>query len=94
MAPARFKYQINHYLSIQPRSVSVDDVRKALEARFGIGQEIFNHDRFIQPDDAEEIPFERLEKYAAVLRISPDMLTQAHEPAIVYSVNSVHRRKQ
>jgi hypothetical protein len=79
----RFKYQLNHYLSIQPRHVTVDDVRKQLQIRYGISQETFNHDRFIDPDNAEEIPPERLEKYAAVLHVSTEQLTQANEPEVV-----------
>jgi hypothetical protein len=86
MAPSKFKYQINHYLSIQPGYVSVDGIRKLLEARYGISQATFNRDRFLYPDDPEEIPQERLEIYATVLHVSPDKLTEVNEPEIEYDV--------
>lgn len=85
MALVRFKYQINHYLSIQPRYVTVDGIRKLLEMRYGIAQETFNRDRFLAPDDADEIPQQRLEAYATVLQVSMLQLTQACEPDMEYS---------
>lgn len=84
MATSKFKYQINHYLSIQPGYVSVEGIRKLLEARYGISQATFNHDRFLYPDDPEEIPQERLEIYAAVLHVSTKQLSQVTEPEIEY----------
>lgn len=86
MPPSKFKYQINHYLSIQPGYVSVDGIRKLLEARYGISQATFNRDRFLYPDDPEEIPQERLDIYAAVLHVSTDQLTQVNEPEIEYGL--------
>lgn len=86
MSPSKFKYQINHYLSIQPGYVSVDGIRKLLEARYGISQATFNRDRFLYPDDPEEIPKERLEIYAAVLHITSEQLTQVNEPEIEYGL--------
>ncbi len=84
MAPSKFKYQINHYLSIQPGYVSIDGIRKLLEARYGISQATFNRDRFLYPDDPEEIPQERLQIYAAVLHVTLDELTEVNEPEIEY----------
>lgn len=84
MSPSKFKYQINHYLSIQPGYVSVDGIRKLLEARYGISQATFNRDRFLYPDDPEEIPQERLDIYAAVLHVSAERLTEANEPEAAY----------
>lgn len=86
MAASKFKYQINHYLSIQPRYVSVDGIRKLLEARYGISQATFNRDRFLYTDDPEEIPQERIDIYATVLHVSADQLTQVHEPETAYGV--------
>jgi hypothetical protein len=86
MASSKFKYQINHYLSIQPGYVTVDGIRKLLEARYDISQATFNHDRFLYPDDPEEIPQERLEIYAAVLHISTDQLMQVNEPEVEYGL--------
>ncbi|MFN8336649.1 MAG: hypothetical protein U0U09_16080 [Cyclobacteriaceae bacterium] len=82
----RFKYQINHYLSLQPGHIAVDDVRKLLEARYGIAQEVFNNDRFIAQEDEREIPKERLEIYARVLNVSLEQLTLASEPELVYYI--------
>lgn len=86
MFPSKFKYQINHYLSIQPGYVTVDGIRKLLEARYGISQATFNRDRFLYPDDPEEIPQERLEIYATVLHVSTDQLSEVHEPEIEYGL--------
>ena len=86
MASSKFKYQINHYLSIQPRYVSVDGIQKLLEARYGISQATFNHDRFLYPDAAEEIPKERLDIYASVLHVSTNQLTEVNEPEIEYGI--------
>ncbi len=86
MSPSKFKYQINHYLSIQPGYVSIEGIRKLLEARYGISQATFNRDRFLYPDDPEEIPQERLRIYAEVLHVSPGQLTQVNEPEIEYSL--------
>lgn len=82
----RFKYQINHFLSIQPRHVTVDDVRRMLEKQYGITQETFNRDRFITVNDSTEVPQERLDIYAIVLNVSIIQLTQVSEPEIVYQV--------
>jgi|GEM_PF-2082877 len=82
----RFKYKINHFLSIQPRHITVDDVRRVLETRYGIKQTTFNRDRFIAYSDETEVPQERLDVYAIVLNVSTDQLTQANEPEIVYHV--------
>lgn len=82
----RFKYKINHFLSIQPRHITVDDVRSVLETRYGITQATFNRDRFIAFTDETEVPQERLDVYAIVLNVSTDQLTQASEPEIVYHV--------
>lgn len=90
MASSKFKYQINHYLSIQPGYVSIDGIRKLLEARYGISQATFNRDRFLYPDDPEEIPQERLEIYASVLHILPEQLTQVSEPEIEYGLAYVN----
>lgn len=82
----RFKYQINHFLSIQPRHITVDDVRRLLEKQYGISQEIFNRDRFIMVSDPTEVPEERLNIYAFVLHVSISQLTQVREPEVVYHV--------
>lgn len=86
MSSSKFKYQINHYLSIQPNYVTIDGIRKLLEARYGISQATFNHDRFLYPNEPEEIPQERLAIYAAVLHVSTDQLTDVNEPEIEYGV--------
>lgn len=86
MAPSKFKYQINHLLSIQPRYITIDGISKLLEVRYGITQATFNRDRFLYPDDPEEIPKERLDIYAAVLHVSTDQLTEVNEPEIEYGL--------
>ena len=80
----RYKYQINHFLSIQPRHISVDDVGKLLEKQHGIMQETFNRDRFITVSDSTEVPEERLNIYAVVLHVSISQLTQVREPEVAY----------
>lgn len=80
----RFKYQINHYLSLQPRPITVDDVCRVLDEHYNIPPEIFYRDRFIDVNDTQEIPGERLKIYAIVLNVSVDQLTQVREPELVY----------
>ena len=86
MAPSKFKYQINHYLSIQPSYMTIDGIHKLLEVYYGISVATFTRDRFLYSDDPEEIPQERLRIYAAVLRVSLDQLTQVNEPEIEYGL--------
>lgn len=80
----RFKYQINHYLSLQPRPITVDDVCRVLVEHYNIPPEIFYRDRFIDVNDTQEVPGERLKIYAIVLNVSVDQLTQVREPELVY----------
>lgn len=86
MAQSKFKYQINHYLSIQPGYVTIDGIRKLLEVRYGISQATFNHDRFLYPNDPEEIPRERLEVYASILHVPVEHLSLVREPEIEYGL--------
>jgi hypothetical protein len=86
MAPSKFKYQINHYLSIQPGYMTIDSIHRLLEVYYGISCATFTRDRFLYPDDPEEIPQERLRIYAAVFRVSLDEITQVSEPEIEYGL--------
>jgi len=83
MIQAKFKYQINHYLSIQPGNVSIDSLSRLLAARFEIPASTFNHDRFIPPEDSFEIPLSRLNVYAFVLGASVGQLTKRHELTVI-----------
>ena len=72
----KFKYQINHFISIQPKSISVDDLAIRLTKDHDIPAHVFDHDRRLQENDTEEIPDERLQIYAQLLNVSIDALVE------------------
>lgn len=90
MALLKFKYQINHYLSIQPSFITIDGMRKLLKIYYDIPPEIFDRDRFLRPDNPEEIPQERLEVYAGVLGVSVEQLALLAGPEIDYNLGSIN----
>lgn len=76
MGKGKFKYAINHYLSIQPRPVHVSTVAGVLLREYNIPITVFDADRSLREDDPIEIPMDRLKVYALLLDIPFDWLTQ------------------
>lgn len=79
MMKEKFKYTINHYLSIQPRPIYISTVAGVLQREYNIPIAVFNDDRFLKEDDPREIPAERLEVYALLLDIPIEWLTRKAE---------------
>lgn len=62
----RFKYQINHFLSIQPVDVYPHTIARKLLLQHQIDPTDFNKDRWAEVGDAHEAPPSRLAIYAAL----------------------------
>lgn len=76
MRKEKFKYAINHYLSIQPRPVHISTVASVLQREYDIPVAVFNSDRFLKEEDPGEIPPDRLEIYALLLDIPTEWLVR------------------
>ncbi|MCW5910149.1 MAG: hypothetical protein KIT62_03695 [Cyclobacteriaceae bacterium] len=76
MVKRKFKYAINHYLSIQPRPVHIGTVARILLRDHNIPHDTFDQDRFLREEDSDEIPADRLEVYAQLLDVPVDLLYQ------------------
>ena len=74
MCKQKFKYQINHYLSLLPQAQTIDLVGHRLKSEFGIDPFLFLIDRNARPQDKHIIPHTRLEVYAGLLGTSVESL--------------------
>jgi hypothetical protein len=54
--PRKFKYQINHFSSIQPQNISLDDLAIRLRDEHNIPPHLFDRDRRLEEGDSIEIP--------------------------------------
>lgn len=70
----KFKYNINHYISLLPRHISIGSIERILAADHGISRDTFYRDRSLLPGDDASIPSERLDIYAGLLNVTPDQL--------------------
>lgn len=68
MPLVKFKYNINHHISLLPRELTAMEVGRTLESQYGISQSVFDADRFMPPGSSTRIPGRRLRAYAHVLR--------------------------
>ena len=64
-----FKYNINHYFSLLPRTVSTEEVISILKERYGISETEFGFDRFLEAQSGIDVPMERLLAYAQILDV-------------------------
>lgn len=76
MKVRKFKYQINHFLSIQPQSISIDDLAYRLRKDHNISFPVFDRDRYLREGELMEIPEERLKIYAELLDVSVKALVE------------------
>lgn len=67
LEPKRFKYQINHFLSIQPVDVYPHTIARKLLLQYQIAPSDFDKDRWAEIGDTHEAPLTRLQIYAQVL---------------------------
>jgi hypothetical protein len=70
----RFKYQINHFLSIQPIHFHAATMSRKLLIEHNIPPAVFHRDRTLEVGNPDEIPSERLEIYAVMLGVSTAQL--------------------
>jgi hypothetical protein len=64
-----FKYNINHYFSVLPRTLTINHLVGILEEQYGITEDQFNADRFLSVQSNEEVPLERLMSYSQLLGV-------------------------
>lgn len=72
----KFKYQINHFASIQPQHITMDKLASKLREEHHIPSHIFDSDRHLREGDLSEIPKERLKIYAQLLDVSVKALVE------------------
>lgn len=70
----KFKYNINHYISIQPREITIASIEKILLSEYGISKSTFLRDRMMDRDAETSIPSDRLDIYAALFSVTVDEL--------------------
>lgn len=70
----KFKYNINHYISIQPRAITVAKIEDILEKEHGISRSTFQRDRSMALDSEQSIPSDRLDIYAALFSVTVEEL--------------------
>ncbi len=70
----RYKYQLNHLLSLLPTGIYPETITASIEVLHQIDVQVFHRDRFIGIGDTEEIPDERLRIYADVFGVRVDDL--------------------
>jgi hypothetical protein len=75
----KFKYQINHFSSIQPQNISLDDLAIRLRDEHNIPPHLFDRDRRLKEGEPVEIPEERLKAYASLLNVSVQALVEESE---------------
>lgn len=70
----KFKYHINHFISLLPKTITIASIEHVLKAEHGISRDTFYRDRNLLVDDDFSIPSERLDIYAALLGVTSDEL--------------------
>lgn len=70
----KFKYKINHYISVQPREITVSKIEEILMKEHGISRSTFQRDRSMPVNSEQSIPSDRLDVYAQLFGITVDEL--------------------
>lgn len=70
----KFKYNINHYISIQPREITISKIEDILENEHSISRSTFLRDRSMPLNSDQSIPSDRLDIYAALFGVTLDEL--------------------
>jgi hypothetical protein len=74
MNKSKFKYNINHYISLLPREISIGNIEEVLLKSHGITRDAFYRDRNILISEPSSIPTDRLDAYAILFGCSTDEL--------------------
>jgi hypothetical protein len=72
MSKPKFKYHINHHISLLPRAMSIGMLQSILKKDHGIARVTFYRDRNMLIDDPSSIPSDRLDIYAALFGVRPE----------------------
>ena len=81
----RYKYKLNHLLSLLPEGIYPEYVAAHLEVNKGIVYDTFERDRHIKYGADEEIPKERMEIYADLFKVSEeDLLSSTKSLNLAY----------
>lgn len=85
----KFKYNLNHYISIQPRAITVSKIEDILVKEHRISRSTFQRDRSMPLDSEQSIPSDRLDIYAALFGVTVDELKNY----TIKSVKPLNERK-
>lgn len=69
-----YKYHLEHFLSLRPASITMQQIEDILQKDHGISRSTFLRDRSITKNSDKSIPSDRLDIYAALLNVSVDDL--------------------
>lgn len=86
----KFKYNINHQISLLPRSIGIEEIVRIVEKEHGISRSTFNRDRNTDIGDDSSIPSERLDVYAGLFGVKADELKNY----TVKKIKPISERKQ
>ena len=73
-ASSKLKYNISHFIALQPRHLKIGDIEKILNEEHHISRDTFYRDRNITLEDSSSIPSERLDIYAALFSVTAEEL--------------------
>ena len=75
----RYKYKLNHLLSLLPEGIYPEYISAYLEIHKGIVYDVFEDDRRIKYGSEEEIPKERLKIYSDLFKVSEEDLLSSNK---------------
>jgi hypothetical protein len=81
MNKQKFKYNIDHYVKLLPRTIGITQLLEALKKE-NISRDIFYRDRNLKVANTFSIPIDRLEIYAALFGVTVDELKNYESPKI------------
>lgn len=74
MSTKKFKYNINHHISLLPREISIGNIEEVLLKSYGITRDAFYRDRNFLISEPGSIPTDRLDAYAILFGVTTDEL--------------------
>jgi len=75
----RYKYKLNHLLSLLPDGIYPEYISAHLEVNKGIVYDTFERDRHIKYGSEEEIPQDRLKIYSDLFKVSEEDLLSSNK---------------
>lgn len=81
----RYKYKLNHLLSLLPDGIYPEYVSAYLEVNHGIDYDTFERDRHVKYGSEEVIPQDRMKIYADMFKVSEeDLLSSTKSLNLAY----------